>query len=170
MASVTTEDVLLIIVCIFNMNLQSIYCFEHLQVAILLPPIAVILMKRPLADVLINIILTLFFWIGGVIHALYLMYQRRKSWWRWYRYSLIDFTTTDSGQAEILTSYVVIRLNRLISRICLVVRKTSSSFRWNVKANAILPLVREGIYPLPGPGIVLIVLLAPPPRSSATLE
>ncbi|KAK0463001.1 plasma membrane proteolipid 3 [Desarmillaria tabescens] len=63
MASVTTEDVLII------------------MFSILLPPIAVILMKRPLADVLINIILTLFFWIGGVIHALYLLYQRRRSWW-----------------------------------------------------------------------------------------
>lgn len=64
MASVTIEDVLLVIV------------------AILLPPVAVFLMKRPLVDILINIILTLFFWIGGVIHALYLMYQRRRSWWR----------------------------------------------------------------------------------------
>ncbi|KAK0236688.1 hypothetical protein EDD85DRAFT_582555 [Armillaria nabsnona] len=137
MASVTTDDVLLIIV------------------AIILPPIAVILMKRPLADILINIILTLFFWIGGVIHALYLMYQRRKSWWRWYRNSPIDFTTTNSGQAEILTPYVVNRLNRLISRLCLVVRRTLSSFRWNVKANVILPLVREGIYSRPGRGTVL---------------
>ncbi|KAK0213612.1 hypothetical protein IW262DRAFT_1466920 [Armillaria fumosa] len=111
MASVTIEDVLLVIV------------------AILLPPVAVILMKRPLPDILINIILTLFFWIGGVIHALYLMYQRRKSWWRWYRSSFIDLTTADPGQAEILTPYVVIRLNRLIFRLYLVVTKTSRSFQ-----------------------------------------
>ncbi|PBK71564.1 hypothetical protein ARMSODRAFT_1016576 [Armillaria solidipes] len=96
MASVTAEDVLLIIV------------------AILLPPVAVILMKRPLADILINVVLTLFFWIGGVIHALYLMYQRRKSWWRWYRNSFINFTAADSGQIEIQKSYVVIRLNQPI--------------------------------------------------------
>ncbi|SJL08576.1 uncharacterized protein ARMOST_11942 [Armillaria ostoyae] len=96
MASVTAEDVLLIIL------------------AILLPPVAVILMKRPLADILINVVLTLFFWIGGVIHALYLMYQRRKSWWRWYRNSFINFTAADSGQTEIQKSYVVIHLNQPI--------------------------------------------------------
>ncbi|PBK92452.1 hypothetical protein ARMGADRAFT_1013065 [Armillaria gallica] len=61
MGSVTSEEILLIIV------------------AILIPPIAVIIMKRPIAEILINVVLTLFFWIGGIIHALYLIYQRRKS-------------------------------------------------------------------------------------------
>ncbi|THU96805.1 UPF0057-domain-containing protein, partial [Dendrothele bispora CBS 962.96] len=42
------------------------------QCSILLPPVAVFLMKRPAQDILINILLTFFFWIGGVIHALYL--------------------------------------------------------------------------------------------------
>ncbi|KAF9071012.1 UPF0057-domain-containing protein [Rhodocollybia butyracea] len=48
--------------------------------AILLPPVAVFLMKRPVSDILINILLTLFFWIGGVIHALYLWNERKKAW------------------------------------------------------------------------------------------
>ncbi|KAK0478869.1 hypothetical protein IW261DRAFT_191545 [Armillaria novae-zelandiae] len=61
MGSVTSEEVLLIIV------------------AILIPPIAVIIMKRSIAEILINVVLTLFFWIGGIIHALYLIYQQRKS-------------------------------------------------------------------------------------------
>ncbi|KAK0213609.1 hypothetical protein IW262DRAFT_1466917 [Armillaria fumosa] len=52
MGSVTSEEVLLIIV------------------AILIPPIAVIIMKRSIAEILINVVLTLFFWIGGIIHAL----------------------------------------------------------------------------------------------------
>ncbi|SJL08569.1 uncharacterized protein ARMOST_11935 [Armillaria ostoyae] len=68
MGSVTSEEILLIIV------------------AILIPPIAVIIMKRPIAEILINVVLTLFFWIGGIIHALYLIYQQRKSRLRSYNY------------------------------------------------------------------------------------
>ncbi|KAJ3862045.1 MAG: hypothetical protein NXY57DRAFT_891934, partial [Lentinula lateritia] len=48
--------------------------------AILLPPVAVFLMKRPVSDILINILLTFLFWIGGIIHALYLWNERRKAW------------------------------------------------------------------------------------------
>ncbi|KAF8891147.1 hypothetical protein CPB85DRAFT_1332431 [Mucidula mucida] len=49
-------------------------------VSILLPPIAVIMMKRPTEDVLINIVLTLFGWILGIVHALYLLYKKKQSW------------------------------------------------------------------------------------------
>lgn len=54
---------------------------DRTQVAILLPPIAVIMMNKPAQDVLINLVLTLLgFWILGTVHALYLLYQRKKSW------------------------------------------------------------------------------------------
>ncbi|KAJ7853894.1 hypothetical protein B0H13DRAFT_2082098 [Mycena leptocephala] len=62
-SSATTEDVIIIIL------------------AIILPPVAVVLMKKPPVDIIINIALTfLGFWILGVVHALYLYYQRRRSW------------------------------------------------------------------------------------------
>jgi uncharacterized membrane protein YqaE (UPF0057 family) len=40
--------------------------------AILLPPLAVFLKTNSGKDTIINIILCLFFWLPGVIHALYL--------------------------------------------------------------------------------------------------
>ncbi len=40
--------------------------------AIFLPPIAVFLKNGPGKDLIINIVLCLFFWIPGVIHALWL--------------------------------------------------------------------------------------------------
>lgn len=40
--------------------------------AILLPPLAVYLKTNSGKDTIINIILCLFFWLPGVIHALYL--------------------------------------------------------------------------------------------------
>ncbi|KAJ3827566.1 hypothetical protein F5880DRAFT_1183834 [Lentinula raphanica] len=49
--------------------------------AIILPPVAVFLLKRPVSDILINILLTFFvFWIGGIIHALYLWNEKKKAW------------------------------------------------------------------------------------------
>ena len=41
--------------------------------AILLPPIAVFLKKGAGTDLLINIVLTILFFIPGVLHALYLI-------------------------------------------------------------------------------------------------
>ena len=43
--------------------------------AIILPPLAVLIMKRP-AQLPLSIILTLCFWVPGVIHAIYLIGQR----------------------------------------------------------------------------------------------
>jgi uncharacterized membrane protein YqaE (UPF0057 family) len=40
--------------------------------AILLPPLAVYLKTKSAKDTIINIILCIFFWLPGVIHALYL--------------------------------------------------------------------------------------------------
>jgi uncharacterized membrane protein YqaE (UPF0057 family) len=40
--------------------------------AILLPPLAVYLKTKSAKDTIINLILSLFFWLPGVIHALYL--------------------------------------------------------------------------------------------------
>jgi uncharacterized membrane protein YqaE (UPF0057 family) len=40
--------------------------------AILLPPLAVFLKTNSAKDTIINIILCIFFWLPGVIHALYL--------------------------------------------------------------------------------------------------
>ena len=40
--------------------------------AILLPPVAVFLKKGVGKDLVINIILCLFFWLPGIIHALWL--------------------------------------------------------------------------------------------------
>jgi uncharacterized membrane protein YqaE (UPF0057 family) len=52
-----------------------------LQLAII-PPLAVVLMKKPPVDIIINITLAfLGFWMLGVVNALYLYYQRRRSWW-----------------------------------------------------------------------------------------
>ncbi|HEY5914639.1 MAG TPA: YqaE/Pmp3 family membrane protein [Verrucomicrobiae bacterium] len=41
--------------------------------AILLPPLAVYLKTKSAKDTIINIVLCLFFWIPGVLHALYLI-------------------------------------------------------------------------------------------------
>ena len=41
--------------------------------AILLPPLAVYLKTKSAKDTVINIILCLFFWLPGILHALYLI-------------------------------------------------------------------------------------------------
>lgn len=41
----------------------------HYLLAILCPPLAVLLCQKPMRS-LVNLLLTLFFWIPGVIHAL----------------------------------------------------------------------------------------------------
>ncbi len=41
--------------------------------AILLPPLAVYLKTKAAKDTIINIVLCLFFWIPGILHALYLI-------------------------------------------------------------------------------------------------
>ncbi len=41
--------------------------------AILLPPLAVYLKTKAVKDTVINVILCLFFWIPGILHALYLI-------------------------------------------------------------------------------------------------
>ncbi len=41
--------------------------------AILLPPLAVYLKTKSAKDTIINIILCFFFWIPGILHALYLI-------------------------------------------------------------------------------------------------
>ena len=41
--------------------------------AILLPPLAVYLKTKSAKDTIINVILCFFFWIPGVLHALYLI-------------------------------------------------------------------------------------------------
>ncbi|KAK0189865.1 hypothetical protein F5146DRAFT_1052972 [Armillaria mellea] len=91
MGSFTSEEILLIIV------------------AILIPPIAVIIMKRSIAEIIINIVLTLFFWIGGIIHALYLIYQQRKSRLRRYHsfHGMFAETLTLSKQLQLLARHRV---------------------------------------------------------------
>jgi len=41
--------------------------------AILLPPLAVYLKTKSAKDIIINIVLCIFFWIPGILHALYLI-------------------------------------------------------------------------------------------------
>ena len=41
--------------------------------AILLPPLAVYLKTKAAKDTIINIVLCFFFWIPGILHALYLI-------------------------------------------------------------------------------------------------
>ena len=41
--------------------------------AILLPPLAVYLQTKSAKDTIINIVLCFFFWIPGILHALYLI-------------------------------------------------------------------------------------------------
>jgi uncharacterized membrane protein YqaE (UPF0057 family) len=41
--------------------------------AILLPPLAVYLKTKSAKDTIINIVLCFFFWIPGILHALYLI-------------------------------------------------------------------------------------------------
>jgi uncharacterized membrane protein YqaE (UPF0057 family) len=43
--------------------------------AILLPPVAVLLCGKPI-QALINFVLTLFFWVPGVVHAIMVVYNR----------------------------------------------------------------------------------------------
>jgi uncharacterized membrane protein YqaE (UPF0057 family) len=43
--------------------------------AILLPPLAVYLKTKSAKDTLINFVLCLFFWVPGILHALYLIFK-----------------------------------------------------------------------------------------------
>jgi uncharacterized membrane protein YqaE (UPF0057 family) len=43
--------------------------------AILLPPVAVLLCGKPI-QALINLVLTLFFWVPGAVHAIMVVYNR----------------------------------------------------------------------------------------------
>lgn len=81
-SSLNKDDAIIILVrhcpassTTFQLTLNGVH-----QLSILLPPIAVIMMKRPTEDVLINIVLTLFGWILGIVHALYLLYKKKQSW------------------------------------------------------------------------------------------
>ena len=47
--------------------------------AILLPPLAVFLMSGFGKDFWINLILTVFFWVPGVVHAIFLTATRSKA-------------------------------------------------------------------------------------------
>jgi uncharacterized membrane protein YqaE (UPF0057 family) len=46
--------------------------------AILLPPLAVFLMSGLGKDFWINLILTVFFWVPGVVHAIFLVVTRSE--------------------------------------------------------------------------------------------
>ena len=46
--------------------------------AILLPPLAVFLMSGLSKDFWINLILTVFFWVPGVVHAIFLVVTRSE--------------------------------------------------------------------------------------------
>jgi uncharacterized membrane protein YqaE (UPF0057 family) len=46
--------------------------------AILLPPLAVFLMSGLGKDFWINLILTIFFWVPGVVHAIFLVATRSE--------------------------------------------------------------------------------------------
>ena len=46
--------------------------------AILLPPLAVFLMSGLSKDFWINLILTVFFWVPGVVHAIFLVATRSE--------------------------------------------------------------------------------------------
>ncbi|WP_026689806.1 YqaE/Pmp3 family membrane protein [Alteribacter aurantiacus] len=46
-------------------------------VAILLPPVAVLLVGRPF-QALLNLILTLFFWLPGAIHACFIVADQKQ--------------------------------------------------------------------------------------------
>jgi uncharacterized membrane protein YqaE (UPF0057 family) len=46
--------------------------------AILLPPLAVFLMSGLGRDFWINLILTVFFWVPGVVHAIFLVVTRSE--------------------------------------------------------------------------------------------
>ncbi|AWB66344.1 YqaE/Pmp3 family membrane protein [Saccharobesus litoralis] len=45
--------------------------------AILLPPLAVLFIGRPI-QALLNLVLTLFFWIPGAIHAVLLVHSKKQ--------------------------------------------------------------------------------------------
>jgi uncharacterized membrane protein YqaE (UPF0057 family) len=47
--------------------------------AILLPPLAVFLMSGLGRDFWINLILTVFFWVPGVVHAIFLIATRSEA-------------------------------------------------------------------------------------------
>ncbi len=44
-------------------------------IAILLPPLAVFLKSGAGKDLIINIVLCIFFWVPGVLHALWLLFK-----------------------------------------------------------------------------------------------
>ena len=44
--------------------------------AIFLPPLAVYLKTKSGKDTIINIILCFFFWVPGILHALYLIFKK----------------------------------------------------------------------------------------------
>lgn len=49
-------------------------------IAILLPPLAVFLLSKKFdTQVIISIVLTLLFWLPGVLHAVYLIVTQKKS-------------------------------------------------------------------------------------------
>jgi uncharacterized membrane protein YqaE (UPF0057 family) len=45
--------------------------------AVFLPPLAVLLCGKP-AWALVNLLLTLFFWIPGIIHAVYIVHEHQE--------------------------------------------------------------------------------------------
>lgn len=61
------------------MEENSVELLVLLLLAIFLPPLAVFLMKKFDANFIVNIFLTIFgFWIFGVVHAVYLVYQKSQ--------------------------------------------------------------------------------------------
>jgi len=44
-------------------------------IAFFLPPLAVLIVKGSINSFILNIILTFFFWLPGVIHALYIVFR-----------------------------------------------------------------------------------------------
>ncbi|HEX9783351.1 MAG TPA: YqaE/Pmp3 family membrane protein [Opitutaceae bacterium] len=48
----------------------------HLILAIILPPVGVGLKQGVGRDFVINVILTLLFWVPGVIHALWIVFKK----------------------------------------------------------------------------------------------
>ena len=43
--------------------------------AFILPPLGVLLGNGSLGDILINILLCMFFWLPGIVHALYVIFK-----------------------------------------------------------------------------------------------
>ena len=44
-------------------------------IAFFLPPLAVLIVRGSINSLILNIILTFFFWIPGIIHALYVIFR-----------------------------------------------------------------------------------------------